>query len=325
MFGWSGSSNSPLLTGSMRMGGRPAVGSTSFRFPLSAFRFPLSDFRLPLSAFRFPISAFLTGALLFFLQWEATPLSAQSIGQGREYRFAFKVKQIDEFIDRFNHAPHTLARRQHPGLTHRENLLSLFDQRNPHWEAAEIENFVAQVLRQEEKPIIGFYDDHWYAEVECTFQCRGALREFTLILQNQVTPNGGSKWVIVSVLESLEGVICKDIPRAVSAHHYLHPMSHADNFVGLERAFDDRDNLANYFDPWNQGMDFLAFKHALWDGTLQYQFNRRVSYHFLQFDGWIFTLDYYARDDPNTGWLISSLSRATAEEKKRYRAQKLNL
>lgn len=289
------------------MGSRPLKGGKMpcFRFPTSAFRF------LP--------------PLLLFLLPAVVSLPAQSINDFRESRFAFKVKQVDEFIDRFNHAPHTLARREHPGLTHRDNLLSLFDQEAPHWEASDIEAFAGQVLAQQARPVIGFYDDDWYASVDCTFRYGSKLREFTLILQNQRAANGGSKWVIVSILGRLEGVICEDIPRAVSTGQYLHPMSHAANFIELERAFEDRDNLHNYFDPWNQGMDFLAFKHALWDGTLKYEFNRGITYHFLQLDGWIFTLDYFLRDDPNTGWLISSLSRATPEEKARYRSINLNL
>jgi len=266
----------------------------------------------------------LLGVLLYLVPG-AGSVSAQVIEDSRESRFAFKVKQVDEFIARFNHAPYALARQQRPNLTHRDNLLSLFDQQATYWVAADIESFVAQVLAYKEQPIIDFYDDNWYAEVECTFRCWGELREIKLILQNQLAPNGGSKWVIVSIIGNMEGIICQDIPASTSMRHYLHPMSHAANFIELERAFEDRENLYNYFDPWNQGMDFLAFKHGIWDGSLEYLFNRRVTYHFLQFDGWVFTLDHYSRDDPNSGWLISSLAKATATDKQAYRSKKLNL
>jgi hypothetical protein len=260
--------------------------------------------------------------LLFF----SVVLRAQTIKDFRESNFAFKVKQIDEFIDRFNHSPYTLAVRQHSGLTHRENLLTLFDQEKEHWDHRLIERFVGEMLDFPEGKILDFYDPDWYVELKCSFLYRGSPQNFTLILQNQLGPNrGGSKWVIVAVLEPVEEIFCEDIPEAKSNAHYLHPMSHVTNFAGLERAFKDKENLQNFFDPWNQGMDFLAFKHGLLNGTLEFQYNRSITYHFLQLDNWIFTVDYFQRENPNSGWLISFLTEATKEDKHRYKAKKLNL
>lgn len=252
-------------------------------------------------------------------------LYGQSIKSWAEDAFVFKVKQIDEFIDRFNHAPHTLAVRQNTGLTHREDLFSLFDQEREDWDYPLIEAFTGEVLARSGQRILDFYDPLWYAELECTFLYRGAPQTFTLILQNQTAPNGGSRWVIVSILERLDGLFCQDIPEAASMARYLHPMSHASNFAELEGALSDKENLQNFFDPWNQGMDFLAFKHGLKDGSIQYKNSGRLSYHFLQLENWIFTLDYFPRKQPNAGWLISNLARASAADKKRYKAEKLNL
>ena len=71
-------------------------------------------------------------------------LHGQSINKGPETNFAFKVKQIDEFINRFNHAPFTLAVRQNPGLTHRANLYSLFNAEDKHWDMRLVKKFVEE-------------------------------------------------------------------------------------------------------------------------------------------------------------------------------------
>jgi len=263
--------------------------------------------------------------VVLFLLLLSGSVTAQSIKGDLESDFAFKVKQIDEFIDRFNHAPQTLARQYDAGLTHRENLHTLFDQHIEDWDYALIEEFVDQIGSRSGEKILDFYDPLWYAELECSFSYRGTSKLITLILQNQLAQNGGSKWVIVSVLEFLDGVYCEDIPQAKNAGFYLHPMSHVTNFMELDRAFEDKENLQNIFDPWNQGMDFLAFKNGVLKGTLKYQSNHRITYHFLQLEGWIFTVDYFPRQAPNAGWLISSLQRASGKEKQRYLAEKLNL
>lgn len=252
-------------------------------------------------------------------------LQGQSIIGGPETEFAFKVKQIDEFINRFNHDPYTLAIRQNPGLTHQANLYSLFNQEDESWDFQIVEEFVEEMLRQPGSRILDFYDSGWYAELSCTFLYRGQPRDLTLVLQNQISPNGGSKWVIVSVVQPMKEIFCEDIPKAKNSSHYLHPMSHVTNFMELERAFEDKDNLQNFFDSWNQGMDFLAFKNGVLNGTLKYQSNHRITYHFLQLENWIFTVDYFPRRHLNSGWLISSLREASAEDKQRYLVEKLNL
>lgn len=244
-------------------------------------------------------------------------LCAQSISSGPGSHFASKVKQIDEFIDRFNRAADPASPRQ--------QLYRLFDRERPGWDLERVEEFVGQMQHRPGEKSLDFYDPCWYAALECRFSYRGAPKTITLILQNQVAPNGGSKWVIVSIPESLDGVYCDDIPEAKDAGFYLHPMSHVTNFMELERAFADTENLQNLFDPRNQEMDFLAFKHGLLNGTLKYQYHDRITYHFLQLDNWIFTVDYFPRQHANAGWLISSLMKATEAEKERYRAKKLNL
>lgn len=253
-------------------------------------------------------------------------LNAQSIKGSRESNFALKVKQIDEFIDRFNHAPHTLAVRNNEVSTHQENLLTLFDQEREDWDYQLLERFVKEMLRSRNAEILDFYDPDWYVELECSFLYRGAPRDFTLILQNQLErKKGGSKWVIVAVLEPIKEIFCEDIPDAKSSDHYLHPMSHVTNFATLESAFEDKENLQNFFDPLNQGMDFLAFKHGVLNGTLEYQYSGQATYHFLQLDNWVFTVDYFPRNQANAGWLISSLKEVTQRGKQQYKTEKLNL
>ena len=98
-------------------------------------------------------------------------------------------------------------------------------------------------------------------------------------------------------------------------------MSHATNFISLSRALRDKKNLPDYLDA-----DFLSypssksFVRALLKNQLEYLYVKNIRYHFLQIDGWIFTVNDYPRKSIHSGWLVSSLQKSTPEEKESYRS-----
>ena len=110
---------------------------------------------------------------LFSLLFIGLGLNGQVLIGDPETAFAYKVKQIDEFINRFNHSPYTLILRQNPHLTHRADLYTLFNQEEDNWDYALLEEFVEETLTLSGQRILDFYDSGWYAELNCTLFYQG--------------------------------------------------------------------------------------------------------------------------------------------------------
>ncbi|MBA4053983.1 MAG: hypothetical protein C0490_04655, partial [Marivirga sp.] len=54
------------------------------------------------------------------------------------------------------------------------------------------------------------------------------------------------------------------------------------------------------------------------DGQLKIEMINKITYHFLQLDGWIMSVNYVNRESKNSGWLIDVLKPATVQEKVNY-------
>lgn len=268
---------------------------------------------------------FLVIALFSLLSSFAQQIETHS---NREMIFAFEVKQIDEFFERFNNSAGSFfaayLQNHFPGiLPDRLALLkSLFDLKKIPGSAELAEEFCLQVSDTVNPSYLDFYSHEWYAEAICKFTLNGRPIEITLLLKIERTANGGSKWMIAGVhsRDMVPAVIKIGFPEKSTCCKFLNPMSHATNFISLSRALGDKTNLPDYLDS-----NFLhhpysaAFTQALLRNQLQYHYVREIRYHFLQVEGWVFTVSQYRRQSIHSGWLISNLKKATATEKEQFK------
>ena len=239
--------------------------------------------------------------------------------------FAFKVKQIDEFIDRFNNAgpaPIKQYIREHysvDSLSRTALIVSLFNREDTTWNEAEVREFVADVTR--EQGTLDFYEGGWYAELDCTGQYKGKEENFTLVLSLETLRRGrGSKWVIEGVSANfLELGYSQDQRRA------LNPASYGTDFMALMEALQDTANFRNYLSTRTQPSQLLLFFNELCEGQLVFQQVNDITYHFLQIDNWIFKVRDFNRDTANSGWLISELMKVTDVQKLQYQEKILYL
>ncbi|MGB3848752.1 MAG: hypothetical protein WA958_02195 [Tunicatimonas sp.] len=251
--------------------------------------------------------------------------SAQSIHFSDDENFAFKVKQIDEFMDRFNAVADTpiqqYVREQYAidSLSRASLVLSLFNQEDTSWNEPQVREFVADVAQSTAR--LNFYDRGWYAELDCTGRYRGQEEQFTLVLSLEVLrPGQGSKWVIEGVsADFLRLGYSKDRRRA------LNPGSYGTDFMGLVDALRDTANVRNYLSTRAQPSQLLLFFNELCEGQLVFKRVRAITYHFLQIDNWIFKVRDFKRDLANSGWLISDLMKVTDVQKLQYRETMLYL
>lgn len=265
-------------------------------------------------------------SFLFFLII-GSHIVAQS-DQNAELRekFYFEVIQIEEFIERFNFDENNkllvYLRTQNPDMeiTRRKALSSLFNIMDTTFDASLVNEFISFVDDSLNPQYLDFYDNGWYAEVNCVFKIQDVVDTGQLILMNQHREDFSSKWVIAGVTSKLlEMPISKDSLRIMS------PVSHGTDFLALYDIFKDGDNIQNYiFRDFK--IDTLTYFIALLNlHKIELKQILDVNYHFLQIPKWIFTVSYFNRRDLNSGWLISNLERVSNEEKEAYKLHRLRI
>ena len=251
----------------------------------------------------------------------------QDLGFSDNRNFAFKVKQIDEFIDRFNNADFTpikhYLKEEFPAerLDRQTLIISLFNQSDTTWREPKVRQFLEEVTQTPEPPHLDFYGDGWYAEIDCTGQYKGKEENFTLTLAIEtIRRTGGAKWVI-------EGVSANflSLPRSRDQRRALNPASYGTDFIGLIDALKDTANFRNYTRTRRQPSQLLLFFDELEEQQLIFEQVNRVKYHFLQIDNWIFTVEDFKRDTPNSGWLISDLMKVDDVQKMQYQEKVLHI
>ncbi|HZY82418.1 MAG TPA: hypothetical protein VFE50_22990 [Cyclobacteriaceae bacterium] len=239
------------------------------------------------------MTARLTIFLVFF--------STMAVGQVQDdwdiqaENFLNRIKNIEFFIDRFNSQGTDTLQRNY-------QIISLFDltklkAKNSVSYRETAAAFIRSVNRRDHQVLLNFTDTSWYAELSVKTKSSGLL---TCLLQ--VTPQpSGHAWSVVAI--TLDG---RETER-----------------------FGPNDII---FPPNANGTDFMSVLIAFRDGkvpavnkmNVRAEMIQRITYHFLQVDGWIFTVDYVDRNSKNSGWLVNELVKTTGDGKINYR-RKLHL
>lgn len=257
--------------------------------------------------------------LIFVFSLSFSSAANSQIYVGEEENFAFKVKQIDEFFERFNNSG-TLIKdyilKNYDGLeVSRKDLLnSLFDLKSTSLAKEEVVRFISLVDNPQNPVNLSFYDENWYARVKCTVVYHGKDSELLLMLRVQHEQGGSSKWVVHQVYAEFLNTPDENNPYAS-----LNPMSHATNFLGLNRAFEDPENLKAYLTSSFLDDQLSKFAIEMQHNRISFKQVEDISYHFFQVDGWIFSVENFQRSEKNSGWLISRLLQADSSEKEAYK------
>ena len=245
----------------------------------------------------------------------------------REKHFVYEVKQIDEFFERFNNDTGSFIRKAYKMYRVKYNIdrpkliKSLFNYDTKSWDQSVIENFVKDVTLVHDPYKLNFRADGWFAKANCKFQYNGTATDIPIVLRIISDSKGRSKWVIAAVKAgSLKaGPAAAPVEERNSHQKFINPASHANNFIELDKALDDKENLADYFEPaFFKRNNAQAFYNLVLNNRIKFLYVKDITYHFLQSGKWIFTVDYFQRESLNAGWLISSLQKVTDAEKTVY-------
>ncbi len=249
-------------------------------------------------------------------------LCAQSYEKEYVALFAWEVKQIDEFIERFDNNDQTLIKQYQQKhntspLTREKLIKSLFNAERTDWNYADITNFIKQVNDTINPVHIDFYDNNWFANVTCAVVWNNKPENVILKLKIQKQPNGSSKWVIADIDarflgKNSSGANAKTdqpiLPRATDSNATLNPMSHATDFLNIDMVTKDVKNISNYIATSNSySNDMCLFINECLNNRIKILRSVTVTYRFLQIKGWDMEVQQYNRQTKNSGWLISKL------------------
>lgn len=248
-----------------------------------------------------------------------------SISGKSESDFAFEVKTIDEFIERFNNDQYTLIRQYletkfpKKKITRYDLVRTLFNYEEPLWDKELAGQFVNQVCDTSKEKFLDFYADNWYAQAECQVKYKGVSKKVWITLQVVVSDRtGAAKWVMCGARAPF-----LDFSKRLDPKKFLNPISHATDFIGLKKAMEDKMFVRNYLTEKFQESHLNKYLAALATGDIEFQQINSVQYHFLSIDNWLFKVKEYIRPGRNSGWLIQSLSKKTNAEKETYKKEVL--
>jgi hypothetical protein len=270
------------------------------------------------------------GLVLFsFLLYNADAQVFTNDAGTREKHFIYEVKQIDEFFERFNNDTGSFIRKAYKAYHIRYSIdrpkliKSLFNYETKSWDQAVIDDFVKDVTTPAQYAgKLNFLEEGWFAEARCKFQYNGSVIDIPIILRISTDSEKRSRWMVAAVKPNALKAVATAPPTAKENGNklkFINPASHANNFIALGKAFDDKENLADYFEAsFFNRHNALAFYNAVLNGQAKFLYVKDITYHFLQVDKWIFTVEHFQRGTLNAGWLINGLKKASEADKKAY-------
>jgi hypothetical protein len=265
--------------------------------------------------------------LVFLLVVSSSRLFAQDYENEYQNIFVWQVKQVNEFIERFNNNDSTLLKKYTgnnapaTSLTRERLILGLFNAERKDWDKAEIKNFIKSVDDKANPRFLSMYGDRWHASLNCDITWKGRRESAVLSLKLIRLPSNGYKWIITAVNAKFLTALAQagaasqtgfKIPEAIDKTTSLNPMSHGTDFMDIYQVNTDTKNIANYFDG-GENLDNTTqyFIQQIINSNAQITRVSNITYHFDQIDGWAFDIQQYNRQTRNSGWLISKLTKTS--------------
>lgn len=204
-----------------------------------------------------------------------------------------RIKQIDEFIERFNDTLQPI-----------ENLID---------DNYGIKDTLAhqQFLTEAQQSQLNFYDTTWCALLNVEVQYKGQKHLANLYLNVESYPHDqSSKWVISAV----EANFLSLETECVDSTTLIPPSANGTNFIALKKVWQNQTNIAAYskssFTP-----DYLSiFLFLIKNGELTLESIKQQRYYFRQVNGFVFQCEYLNRSSSNSGWLITAIEPKTKHQ-----------
>ena len=228
-----------------------------------------------------------------------------------ENELQYKVKQIDEFMQRFNHeilpdgSRVTYGNKEEFNAGRHRNLAILFNHdkfaANDSTLTPEAERFVTYII--DNNLTINYADTTWRAILTCDALHNAKKSTVTLILRVEKVAEAEYKWVIADAAGKLFGVLPDTVkPLLIS------PAEHGIGFFTLPRTIESEPKAVSTLDYAGHRNDRLSiFNYLVATRALRLSSVRSVMYRYRAGE---YTFDVERIEKPssyNKGWLINNI------------------
>jgi hypothetical protein len=241
-----------------------------------------------------------------------------------EQRLKFRVKQVDEFIARFNYEIDIEGKKvqNHTDMQARKKqVASLFDfeyvakmDSNKRKIAT---NFINQVCGGDSSNLskfwlISLYDKDFYAKAICKVKYLGKDETLQLTLKIEQDAKKNIRWVLVAAQAKFLEIVPTDTTKFIS------PVAHELNFMQLSQiTYKNSDNSANIaaYTPKNYEVEQLPIVlFLIKTKQLKIDFVQHLSFNFSQIQNYTFVVEHKERTTGNVGWLITDIQETKIRE-----------
>ncbi len=238
-----------------------------------------------------------------------------------EQSLKFRVKQVDEFIARFNYEIDTEGKKVQNRLdmqARKKQIASLFDaeyiKKVDAKQKQVIVNFINQVCggdssKQSKFWLISLYDKDFYAKAICKVKYLGKDETLQLTLKIEQDEKKNLRWVIVAAEAKFLEVVPKDTTKSIS------PVNHELNFMELSKITEqDAANIAAYTAKNYEVEQLSILLFLIKNKQLKIDFVQQLSFHFSQVQNYTFIVEHKERTKGNVGWLITDIQEKERSE-----------
>ncbi len=223
--------------------------------------------------------------------------------------FEYNIKQIDEFILRFN-LKELLIQPDQSAQYKRDNRILLFDKNYYLANEETLTEFLNTI--EKEHTTLSFYDSTWYAIAECNVTFQGKKDKLTLILRTEQVKDDIYKWSLVDA----QGAILELTPRTKSDKLRLLPTDNEVNFIALQSITTTNAPNITLYDVKSHANDRLSvFNSLVYYKLLKVDNVQELTYCFTQVKGYKFYVKNFTREAKNAGWLIYEVKKENIKDK----------
>jgi len=225
--------------------------------------------------------------------------------------FEYKIKNIEVLIKRFNNLAdmkgnpiNQSADRESAEFRDERTkaLVTLFDYNYlkecevPEQEV--IRKFAREVVENDDQ--LDFYGDNWFAEIRYKTQYKGNEEELVMVLFNYSPREKVSGWTISSFdFEPADLRFYAEGPNII-----LPPNSDGTMFINLKQVLNSRQETEAFTKEDNELGSLLTIIQS---NELKLEHITKIQFHFWQIKPYHIMVDYFNRNEMNSGWLITSL------------------
>jgi hypothetical protein len=241
-------------------------------------------------------------------------ISSQKTG---EEIFTARTKQFSEFTDRFNYRSdfngNPVDQAFMAKMPRTKMISLLFDLNDPRAETGN-QNYSEQYIKtrtefitevNEKQLLINSHSSGIIAEARTRVSYNGKPYTISLFLNQEMVGKTSIKWVLLSAKGEILNIFKED----TSIVRFIPPSSHETDFINLKRALEDTDHLQDYaFNDFKPDL-LTIFFYCIRSGIVKYEYVEDVTYHIIDIPGWYFKVKDFNRNELNSGWLISDISK----------------